>query len=311
MMRNLFFGYFTFLLSFFTVFPGISQVTDKEKDVRTQHSDTLLGWKAGGSFGLTFSQSAYSNWSGGGDNAISGISDLNLFLKKIGKNSAWENTLQIRYGMQQIKNNDLNKTDDFLNFTSKYGYKASDHWYYSALVTFTTQMTPGYSSDDANLKISNFMAPAYLFVAAGFDYKLKDYLSVFISPLTSKSIFVLDRALSDSGSFGVTPGNSVRSEFGGYIKFFFKHDIVKNVNFQTKLNLFTNYLDKPQNIDVFWEVLLEMKINKFLSANILTNMLYDDNTHVKYDSNGDGILDREGPKLQFKEIFGLGINVSF
>lgn len=311
MMRNLFFGIFTACFSLLTVFPGFSQVTDKEKDVRTQHNDTLLGWKAGGSFGLTFSQSAYSNWSGGGDNAISGITDLNLFLKKIGENSAWENTLQIRYGMQQLKSDALNKTDDLLNFTSKYGYKASEHWYYSALVTFTTQMTPGYSSDDANLKISNFMAPAYLFVAAGFDYKWKDYLSIFLSPVTSKSIFVLDRALSDSGAFGVTPGNSIRSEFGGYIKLFFKHDIVKNVNFQTKLNLFSNYLDKPQNVDVFWEVKLEMKINKFLSANILTNMLYDDNTHVKYDSNGDGILDREGPKLQFKEIFGLGINLTF
>ncbi len=290
---------------------GMAQITDKEKDIRTQHQDTTLGWKAGGAFALTFSQSAYSYWSGGGDNAISGIGDLNLFLKKIGEKSAWENTLQLRYGMQQFKGTDLNKTDDLLNFVSKYGYKASDHWYYSALLTFTTQMTPGYSNDDAKQKISTFMAPAYLFIGAGFDYKLKDYLSIFLSPVTSKSIFVMDRALSDSGSFGVTPGKSVRSEFGGYMKFFFKHDIIKNVNFQTKLNLFSNYLDKPQNIDVFWEVLLEMKINKFLSANILTDMLYDDNTHVKYDSNADGVLDREGPKLQFKEIFGLGISVKF
>ncbi len=306
-------SYFLLLLIVPFLFSGnvSAQITDKEKDVRTQNQDTVLGWKAGGSFALTFSQSAYSYWSGGGDNAFSGIGDLNLFLKKVGENSSWENTLQLRYGMQQFKGSDLNKTDDFLNFVSKYGYKASEHWYYSALLTFTTQMTPGYSNDDARLKISNFMAPGYLFIGAGFDYKLKDYLSIFLSPVTSKSIFVLDRALSDSGSFGVTPGKSVRSEFGGYIKFFFKHDIIKNVNFQTKLNLFSNYLDKPQNIDVFWEVLLEMKINKFLSANILTNMLYDDNTHVRYDSNGDGVLDSEGPKLQFKEIFGLGINVKF
>ena len=301
-----------FLIVLFLFSGNVSaQITDKEQDIRTQNQDTILGWKAGGTFALTFSQSSYSYWSGGGDNALSGIGDLNLFLKKVGENSSWENTLQLRYGLQQLKGSDLNKTDDFLNFVSKYGYKANDHWYYSALFTFTTQMTPGYSNDDARRKISNFMAPGYLFVGAGFDYKLKDYLSIFLSPVTSKSIFVLDRALSDSGSFGVTPGKSVRSEFGGYIKFFFKHDIIKNVNFQTKLNLFSNYLDKPQNIDVFWEVLLEMKINKFLSANILTNMLYDDKTHVRYASNGDGILDREGPKLQFKEIFGLGINVKF
>jgi hypothetical protein len=129
--------------------------------------------------------------------------------------------------------------------------------------------------------------------------------------VTSRFVFVLNQALSDSGAFGVTPGNSLKYEFGSYIKFFFKHDIVKNVNFQTKLNLFSNYLDKPQNIDVFWEVLLSLKINKFLTASILTDMYYDDNIHVAYDSNGDGTLDREGPRLQFKEIFGLGITVSF
>ncbi len=288
-----------------------AQVTDKEKEVRTQHQDTVLGWKAGGSFALTFSQSAYSNWVGGGDNAISGISDLNLFLKKIGENSAWENTLQVRYGMQQLKQDKLQKTDDLINLTTKYGYKASRNWYYSVLATFTTQMTTGYSTDDASLRISTFMAPAYLFVSAGMDYKWKDHLSLFLSPFTSKTIFVLDQALSDSGSFGVTPGQSIRSEFGGYLKFLFRYEIIKNVHFQTKLNLFSNYLEDPQNVDVFWEVLFDLKVNKFLTASILTDMYYDDNTLIKYDSNGDGVPDREGPRLQFKEIFGLGIKVSF
>ncbi len=288
-----------------------SQVTGLEDDVRKQNADTILGWKSGGKFGFTFSQSSFTNWIGGGENAISGIGDLNLFLKKIGNHSAWENTLQVRYGMQQLKKEGLKKTDDYLTFTSKYGYKASKNWYYSVLATFTTQMTRGYSSDDANLMISNLMAPGYLFLSLGFDYKPNDNLSVFMAPLTSKSTFVLDKALSDSGAFGVTPGQSVRSEFGAYVKFFYKHEVIKNVTFQTRLNLFSNYLDKPQNVDVFWEVLFDMKINKFLSANLLTNLYYDDNIHIPYDSNGDGIMDSKGPRIQFKEIFGLGINVSF
>ncbi len=304
--------YVTFIfLGTFCIVPGYSQITTKEDAVRKHNADTTLGWKAGGNFSFTFSQSSFSNWVGGGENAISGISDLNLFLKKTGVKSAWENNLQVRYGMQQLKKEGLKKTDDYLNFTSKYGYKAGKHWYYSALVTFTSQMTPGYSSDDASLKISDLMAPGYLFLALGFDYKQNDNLSIFLAPLTSKTTFVLDRGLSESGSFGVTPGQNTKSELGAYVKFFYHQEVIKNVTFQTKLNLFSNYLDKPQNIDVFWEVLLEMKINKYLSANILTNMLYDDNVHFAYDSNGDGTLDRKGPKLQFKEIFGLGINVSF
>ncbi|MBI5218822.1 MAG: hypothetical protein HY958_07825 [Bacteroidia bacterium] len=73
----------------------------------------------------------------------------------------------------------------------------------------------------------------------------------------------------------------------------------------------TNYLDHPENIDVNWEVLIAMKLGKYLTATISTTLIYDDNTKIQIDDNEDGIIEAEGPRVQFKEIFGLGFSYKF
>ncbi len=297
-----------FLLAFsFSIF---GQSTDFEETVRTQHSDTIIGWKAGGKFSLQFSQVSFVNWAAGGDNSISGIGNLDLFLNYTTENSFWTNYMVVGYGMQKLKD-DVTKTEDKLNFTSKYGKKAKGNWYYSGLVDIKTQMSIGYSSDDSDFKISNWFAPAYLFVALGMDLNASKNLNLFLSPLSIKSTYVLDQQLSDSGSFGLDPGDKARYEFGGYIKFFFKHEIMENISFQTKLDLFSNYLENPQNIDVYWEVILNLKVNKFISAQLTTNLIYDDDVLIPYDSTGDGVMDSSRPNVQFKELIGVGLAVDF
>ena len=158
---------------------GYSQVDDTEEASRTQNADTIMGWKAGGKITLNFSQAGFKNWAAGGDNSISGIGNLNMFLNYIQENYHWTNRIEIGYGLQKFKK-DISKTDDKLYFTSKYGHKAKRHWYYSALVDFKTQMAVGYDSDDENVKISNWMAPGYLFFSAGMDYIPNENLSFFI-----------------------------------------------------------------------------------------------------------------------------------
>ncbi len=287
-----------------------AQDTSFEDALKTQVTDTVYGWKKGGNFSFQFSQVSFVNWAAGGDNSVSGISRLDAYINLVQEKSFWNNKLVVGYGMQNLKG-DVTKTDDRLNFTSQYGRNFSGAWYYSGLVDFKTQMDIGYSSDDADLKISNLLSPAYLFAALGLDLKKGDNFSLFMAPLTLKSTFVLDQALSDSGSFGLDPGEKSRYEIGGYIKFFFSHEIMKNIDFQTKLDLFSNYLNKPQNIDVFWELILNMKVNNFISAQISTNLIYDDDIMIAYDSSGDGVLDAEHPILQFKELVGVGLLVDF
>jgi hypothetical protein len=296
------------------------QVTDTEKALRSHDADTINGWKTGGVLSITLSQTSLTNWVAGGDNSFSFNGLFSGFANyKMGK-SAWDNSLDVGYGLnKQGKNEGYRKTDDKIEIVSKYGYEAFKSFYYSALLNFRTQMTPGYNYPDDINKISDLFAPAYLTLALGLDYKPNAYFSTFLAPVSGKFTFVTDQALADLGAFGVKPGEKLKSEIGAYIRAIytrndFKSELLKNVSFTTKLDLFSNYVDNPQNVDVSWETLIAMKVNKYLSFNFNTHLIYDDNISVPWDKNNDGTIG-EGEsvrsKVQFKEIFGAGFSFKF
>lgn len=298
----------------------VAQVKDAEKALRTQHADTTLGWKKGGVFAINLAQTSLTNWAAGGQNSFASNGIFSAFANyKMGK-SVWVNSLDIGYGLlKQGKNTGFRKTDDKFDFLSKYGREAFKSFYYSALVNFKTQMAPGYIYPNDSVKISDLLAPAYLLGALGMDYKPNASFSAFLAPLTGKIIIVNDKALSDAGAFGVKPGKKSKTEFGGYIRVIytrnnFKSPFLKNVSFTTKADFFSNYLDKPQNIVVNWETLIAFKVNKYLSANISTQLIYDDKIKVPFDKNGiNGIEPGEaiGSLIQFKEILGVGLSYNF
>jgi hypothetical protein len=83
----------------------------------------------------------------------------------------------------------------------------------------------------------------------------------------------------------------------------------------TKLDLFSNYLEDPQNIDVNWEVLLSLKVNKYITASIGTQLIYDDNTQILLFKESNGVktpvlgsdgTQKTGPRTQFRQVFGIG-----
>jgi len=294
-------------------FSLFAKVTDKEADLKKQNTDTIEGWKYGGMFSLNFAQTSLTNWSAGGQNSIAINSMANLFANYKKGNSSWENYLNLGYGiLKQGKKANFMKTDDKIEFVSKYGKKASKSWYYSGLLSFNSQFTAGYNYPDDSTIISNFLAPGYVLGAIGMDYKPNKNFSAFIAPLTSKITIVNDKILSDAGAFGVDTGSVVRTEFGGYVRIFYKKDITKNILFQTKLDLFSNYLHNPQNIDINWENLINIKLNKFLSAVITTTLIYDDDIAIGIDDNNDGTIDKQvNSKIQFKEVLGIGLSYKF
>ncbi len=272
-------------------------------------TDTIQPWKFGGITSLNFSQVALANWAAGGENSYSlnGLINLHANYKK--DRSIWENSLDMGYGIIKQGEREVRKTDDKLELSSKYGYKSNSNWYYTAALNFKTQFDKGYKyneEEDTKREISNILAPAYLLASLGMEYKPSDAFYLFMSPLTGKSTFVLDDSLSNAGAFGVDPGNTMRNEFGGYIKMAVSKDIWENVTLNSKLDLFSNYAQEPQNIDVNWEVLISMKVNKFLSATINTQLIYDDDT--KYiDDQGE----EHGARVQFKEVLGIGLSYKF
>ena len=123
------------------LFSGISlmifgQVTDAEKTLRTQQVDSIQGWKKGGVFALNLSQTSLTNWAAGGQNSFAVNGMLSTYANyKRGKN-VWVNSLDMGYGVLKQGNTDYRKTDDKIDFLSKYGYEAFKSFYYAALFNF-------------------------------------------------------------------------------------------------------------------------------------------------------------------------------
>jgi hypothetical protein len=280
-------------------------------------------WKRGGVVGLNFSQVNLSNWAAGGENSISGMAMFNYFANYNDGKNTWDNIIDLAYGLTQKGDESPIKSEDKIDLATKYGRLAGRHWYYSALLGFKSQFTAGYNYPNDSVEISRFLAPAYITLALGMDYKPSDQFTMFISPLSGRLIVVNDKTLADAGAFGVDPaeydlsgtkvkdGASTRIEFGAMLKAVYKKDILENVNFTTKLELFSNYLEDPQNVDVNWEMLFTMKVNSYLSATLSTQLLYDDNTIITRDKNNDGIIDEKGPRTQFKEVLSVGFAYKF
>jgi hypothetical protein len=304
-------------LALFILFIGVfqlavGQVTEAEGTLKKQSTDTINGWKKGGVIGISLAQTSLTNWAAGGENSLAANGLVSLFANYKKGKSAWDNSLDLGYGKLKQGDASFKKTDDKIDFTSKYGQLAFKNVYYAALVNFKTQMDKGYNYPNDSVPISKFLAPAYLTAALGLDYKPNAYFSAFVAPFTGKITIVNDKILSDAGAFGVDSGKTTKSEFGGYIRLIysrndFKNEFLKNVAFTTKIDLFSNYLKNPDCIDINWETQLALKVNKYISVNFNTQLLYDDDIRFAVSKSNS----HKVPKVQFKEILGVGFSAKF
>lgn len=281
-------------------------------------NDTVNKWRTSSLAGMNGTQSSFVNWNAGGQNNIALMGYINAFGNYTSNPIKWSNEFSIALGgLKYLGPNSparLQKTDDKLELSSNFGYKLKKDCYISLVAGFRTQMLDGFPDINSIVKNSAFLAPGYLNIALGADYKPNDHLSVFLSPFSSKMTFVMDDSLANVGAFGVTPaeydlttnqlikgGERFRKEFGAYFKIVYEKEIIKNIVFRGKLDLFSNYLNKPQNIDVNADVLFRFKVNGWFSASLNWTVIYDDDIRIT-DANG-GI----GPRLQFKSVLGIGV----
>ncbi len=272
-----------------------------------EETDTIKNWKFNGISSINFSQVSLTNWAAGGENSYAFNGLLNLSFNYSKDKNDWANTLGIGYGIQKQGEQDVRKTDDHIDFLSKYGRKISKSFFISAMLNFKTQMDEGIKYEtDTSYMISKFLTPGYLQASLGIEYKPNEEFYAVLSPIAGKLTMVLDDTLSARGSFGVDPGSKTRMEIGGSVTIGVKKEIMKNVTLSSTLGLFSNYIENPQNVDVDWKVAINMKINDYLSANLNTQLVYDDD--IAYiDDNGD----ERGARVQFKEVFGVGLTYKF
>jgi hypothetical protein len=291
---------FTALLFIYTSIAFTQETADPEKEPGP--------WKYGGRSAINFSQVNLTNWAAGGENSYSMAGLVQLFGTYNKGKANWANTLDLGYGIIKQGELGIRKSDDKVDLMSKFGYLAINRWYYSGMLNFKTQMDRGFQyENNGNVTlISDLMAPGYLMSSLGMEYKSKDdNFYLLISPFTGKYTFVFNDSLSDAGAYGLDPGTRMRGEFGGFIKTAYKKEIFKNVNLGTKLDLFSNYLENPQNVDVNMEAILMMKVNKFLVTSVTINLMYDDDINI---TTKEGAI---GPRTQFKEVLAIGLSYSF
>ncbi|MCC6181503.1 MAG: DUF3078 domain-containing protein [Bacteroidia bacterium] len=299
----------------------IQAESDKLKAVTV---DTAKHWKLGGVISINGQQVSLTNWSAGGSNSISFGGIISVYARYKKGKSTWDNNVDLGYGViKQGFNKNWWKTDDKIQITSKYGYQIAKSTYLTALADFKTQFTNGYNYPNDSVYISKFMAPGYGIAALGIDYKPNDKFSVFLSPFTGKFTIVNDDSLARNGAYGVqkeirdpNDGGKItqyykthREEFGAYLKAQYQTKIMDNVTFQTMLELFSNYLHNPQNIDVNWTTLTTFKVNKFISATLSTQLIYDDD--IKLLRTAGDRKNTVGPDVQFKQVLGVGFTYKF
>lgn len=272
-------------------------------------------WDKVNEFGMNINEVSFVNWNAGGDNSITTMARFRFVRNYKFRYLNWDNEAHLRYGLNAQEGRKLRKTDDQLRLSSTISFRKDTitSWYYSVKADFNTQFSKGFKYPDRENHISRFMAPGYFFLGTGISYiPPKDKFNLYISPLTMKSTFVLDEALSNQGSFGVKAGEHTFMELGFLITNTWEKQVAKNVLMNHRINLYTDYVQSFGNIDVDWELNFNLKVNEYINANIGTHIIFDDD--IKFDEivAEDGTQIHPGSsRIQFKQLLGVGLLYNF
>ncbi len=288
---------------------------------------------------VSLGQTSLTNWAAGGDNTVSlaAFIDANANYKK--NEMFWNNRLQLDYGFLYASSKPIiQKNTDRIYLESKWGYKteAMKNFYFSANYDFKSQFAPGYEYKtpsveglenlpmkdkvqawmDARKPLSGILSPAYTNLALGIDWTPAKWLSVNFAPLTGGFVIVEDVRFRQSYSMplrkeweGITEGvptdgsqlRNARFEFGAQLKVDAKVNVNDNFSYSTQVVLFSNYLDKPQNLRVNWDNRIDWKLAKYFSFTVTTNLIYDDKVMIFSEKDG-----KTHQRIQFKESVAFG-----
>lgn len=297
-------------------------------------TDSAKYWKFTGMTGLNASQTQFWNWAAGGNNNITAVIYANLTLSYKKNNVSWDSNLDTEFG--ELYSADLKpswrKSNDKLNFMTKFGYQLAKSWNLTALGSFRTQYAPGYeyANNDAGDKtlISRWASPSYTELSIGIDWKPNDIFSIYVSPVAGRLTFCRDSTLRERyGLPEKTDGNGnlyrpmADAALGLSIKGGINYTLVKNMKIITAVSLFTPYTSKTQkfgNFDVDWDFAISYNFLKVLSVSLMTSLKYYDqvmipgkNWNGQTGPNGEQWAGYPAQRVQFKEMLGIGIGYSF
>lgn len=319
--------------SFFIIFILLVQLVSAQPDslyFKPATNPNIPVWTNTNTAGLDINEVAFVNWNSGGSNSISALIGLNSLLRYEYRNFIWDSNLLARYGLNKQEEQEFRKTDDLLEIRSSLGFRKNKrtNWYYSARFNFKTQFANGYNYPNTSNEISKFMAPGYLFLGGGVEYgKNIDKFSMYFSPLTLKTTFVFDEALSDAGSFGVLPaeydadgnlirsGERVRKELGVLLTSAYETELFENVAIRNLMSFYTDYINDFGNVDIDWEIVFDFRVNNFVRATLGSHLRYDNDVKVQEEVVNTETDETEfvelGARVQWKQLLGVGVVYEF
>lgn len=276
-------------------------------------------WKYRSEAAFTFNQTYLTNWVKGGENSISTALDItgyadynNKELKLVSNNFA-----RLKYGLIKPGDKHIRKNLDLLETNSKLNHKAFGKFDFSATMLFKTQIAKGYNYPNDSVPVSKFFNPATLTLGFGLDYKPNKTTSINVAPLSYKATFVSDTAMIDQTKYGVPKDRRSMHEPGASIQINSEINPFKTVNVKNRIQLFTNYINKPQNIDIDWEMIATFKLNWFTDLRLNTQLIFDDDTKTVIRKK-DGTLEldefgkpKKTARIQFKELMGISFVFRF
>ena len=141
---------------------------------------------------------------------------------------------------------------------------------------FKTQVAPVTTIRMILLTVSKFLNPAILTLGFGLDYKPNTTTSINFSPLSYKGTYMTDTVHIDQTAYGIPHNKKSLHEPGVSLMVTNDYKPVKSVTITNRLQLFTNYIHNPQNVDVDWEMIATANLNWFTDVRFNTHLIFDD-----------------------------------
>ncbi len=319
----------------------VTKVDEIKKSLETTNKDTVA-WTHSGVLSLGTNGGFLHNWAAGGELASMQVNGIfSGRLDRLDHRDIWSNNLDMTYGLTYNYSTGFvpRKTDDRIDFTSKYGklIDTARNFYFTGLFNFKSQFTKGYDYSLQNwdtLPTSNFFSPAFFTTAIGMEYRRGSDVTLFLSPVAARMV-VADKVYtlrSPEGAFGVPFGKTSVFQMGAYFSGRYTYNITKNIVYKTRLDLYANYLakdtkdsaglvikkDNPGNLNILFDNLFSWKISKYFNVTLGATIMYDNNIPYSdtYTDNTGAVVKKDEPGaalgwVQLKQVFTFGIGYKF
>lgn len=284
-------------------------------------------WKYRSEASFALNQASLTNWVKGGESNLSTSLDMTGFADYNNKNLKVTSTnfARLKYGLVWTDKYGIRKNLDLLETNSKLNHKAFGKFDFSAILLFKTQLAKGFTfpTDTTKNLVSKFMNPGTVTVGLGLDYKPNKLTSINFSPLSYKGTFVLDTTgikgidAIDQTKYGIASDKKAKHEPGASFMVSHEYKPFKTLSVVNRLQLFTNYIHNPLNIDVDWEMIVSANLNWFTDVRFNTHLIFDDDTKSPlFDKDGNAVMDSDNKqkktaRIQFKELLGFSFVFRF